>query len=100
MAIETARPKLVASLAEAKEPVDLDVLAALTNGEDMLYLYWAKAMETWDTEDPQVLQLAAMAQAQGRTERIRGSAQDLSYRSFRRLQIRSLRVPLRVPGSG
>ena len=49
VAIETARPKLEASLALAKQPVDLDVLAESDNGEDMLYLYWSRAMDTGDT---------------------------------------------------
>ena len=55
--IETARPKLQASLDLARQPVDLAAL-----GEDMLYVYWSKAMDTADNEDPQVIQLAAMAQ--------------------------------------
>jgi hypothetical protein len=62
IAIESARPELAAALSEAREPVNLDVLAASDNGEDMLYLYWARAMDTTDPEDAQVLQLAAMAQ--------------------------------------
>ena len=62
IAIETARPTLVAALTEAQKPVDLNQLAASDNGEDMLLLYWGRAMETWDPEDPQVVQLAAMAQ--------------------------------------
>ena len=60
--IETARPKLEAALAEAKEAVDLDALSNATNGEDTLYLYWSRAMDTTDPEDPQVVQLAALAQ--------------------------------------
>ncbi len=63
IAIETARPKLEASLALAKQPVDLDLLKASDNGEDMLYLFWSKAMDAVDVEDFQVLQLAAVAQA-------------------------------------
>jgi hypothetical protein len=63
MAIQEARPKLEASLAAAKEPVDLDVLAKSPNGEDMLYFFWAKAMDTTGPEDPQVVQLAAEAHA-------------------------------------
>ena len=63
VAIETARPKLEASLALAKQPVDLDVLADSDNEEDTLYLYWSRAMDTSDPEDAQVLQVAAMAQA-------------------------------------
>ena len=62
VAIESARPNLEAALTEAKQRVDLDVLATLDNGEDMLYFNWARAMDTTDPEDDQVLQLAAMAQ--------------------------------------
>lgn len=62
VAIETARPKLLAALTAAKQAVDLNQLAASDNGEDMLYLYWSKAVDTWDQEDPQVVQLAAVAQ--------------------------------------
>jgi hypothetical protein len=60
--IETARPKLEAALTEAKQAVDLEVLSNTSNGEDTLYLYWSRAMEATDPEDPQVLQLAATAQ--------------------------------------
>ncbi|MCC6862739.1 MAG: hypothetical protein IT158_29460 [Bryobacterales bacterium] len=63
IAIETARPKLEAALERAKTPVYLEAIARQTNGEDMLYYYWAKAMDTPDVEDPQVAQLAAQAQA-------------------------------------
>jgi hypothetical protein len=63
IAIESARPKLLASLDQAKQPIDLDTLAKSTNGEDMLYFYWSKAMDTTDYEDSQVVQLAAEAQA-------------------------------------
>jgi hypothetical protein len=61
VAIETARPKLEASLTMARQPVDLDVLDDADSGEDMLYVYWSKAMDVWDAEDSQVLQLAASA---------------------------------------
>ena len=61
-AIETARPNLVAALAEAGKAVDLNQLQNSPNGEDMLLLYWGRAMETWDPEDPQVIEVAAMAQ--------------------------------------
>jgi hypothetical protein len=61
--IQSARPKLEASLAMAKEPIDLNTLAQSDNGQDMLYVFWAKAMDTTDKEDPQVVQLAAYAQA-------------------------------------
>jgi hypothetical protein len=64
--IQNARPKLEASLAEAKKPVDLNVLARGKHGEDMLYFYWAKAMDTAGVEDPQVVQLAAQARARAR----------------------------------
>ena len=62
VAIETARPKLEAALVQARQPVDLDQLAVLANGKDQMLLYWSKAMDTWDREDAQVIQLAAMAQ--------------------------------------
>jgi hypothetical protein len=62
-AIQTARPRLEASLEQAKGPVDLNTLAKSKNGEDMLYFFWAKAMDTNDAEDPQVVQLATQAQA-------------------------------------
>ena len=61
VAIETARPNLEYSLALAKQDVDLDVLADSDNGEDALYLFWSRAMDTTDLEDFQVLQLAATA---------------------------------------
>lgn len=63
IAIQTARSTLEASLVQAEQPVDLGSLAAAENGEDMLYLYWSKAMDTNDVEDPQVVQWAAQAQA-------------------------------------
>lgn len=62
MAIETARPKLQAALAQAQKNVDLDQLMALANGADQMYLFWSKAMDATDVEDPQVIQLAAIAQ--------------------------------------
>jgi hypothetical protein len=62
-AIQTTRPRLEASLAQAKGPVDLNTLTKSKNGEDMLYFFWAKAMDTSDAEDLQVVQLAAQAQA-------------------------------------
>lgn len=61
--IESARPRLEASLAEARNPVDLNAMAKTTGGEDMLFYYWAKAMDTVDAEDPEVVQLAAQARA-------------------------------------
>jgi hypothetical protein len=63
VAIQTARPKLEASLMQAKQPVDLAQLATTASAEDTMFLYWSKAMDTTDPEDPQVLQLAATAQA-------------------------------------
>lgn len=66
LAVENARPRLEASLAEARKPFDPNDLNAMVhekNGEDMLYLYWAKAMDTIDGEDSQVVQLAAQARA-------------------------------------
>lgn len=63
VAIETARPQLVAALTEASQPVNLNTLLASDNGDDTMLLFWSKAMDTWDTDDAQVLQLAASAQA-------------------------------------
>jgi hypothetical protein len=63
MAIETARPRLEASLADAQQPVDLAKLEAASNGEDMLYYYWAKAMDREDAEDREVVGWAAQGQA-------------------------------------
>jgi hypothetical protein len=61
-AIETARPKLQTALGQAQQNVDLDQLMALANGGDQMYLFWSKAMDATDAEDPQVVQLAAIAQ--------------------------------------
>ena len=62
-AIQEARPKLLASLAQSKLPVDLGELSKSTDGEDMLYLFWGKAMDTTDIEDAEVILLAGQAQA-------------------------------------
>jgi hypothetical protein len=59
--IQTARTKLEASLALAKQPVSLDELYKGTNGEDLLYYYWGKAVDTTDLEDREVLTVAAAA---------------------------------------
>ena len=61
--IQTARTKLEASLALAKKPVSLDDLYKETNGEDLLYYYWGKALDTTDGEDQQVVAAAAAAHA-------------------------------------
>jgi hypothetical protein len=61
VAIETARPKLENSLSLAKQNVDLDVMKDSDSGEDELYVHWARAMDTFDAEDSQVLQLASVA---------------------------------------
>jgi hypothetical protein len=61
--IETARTKLETAVAKAKLPVDLNALLNSGNGADTLYLYWSRAMDVTDAEDPQVIQLAALAQA-------------------------------------
>jgi hypothetical protein len=58
--IEEARPRLETSLMAAKEPVDLNGLAA-ENAEDQLYYYWAKAMDTSDIEDTQLIEVAKAA---------------------------------------
>ena len=49
------------------------------NGEDMLYLYWARAMDTTDPEDTKCSNWPRWRQ--GRTERIRGARQDQYHRS-------------------
>jgi hypothetical protein len=61
--IQTARTKLEASLAAAQQPVDLDQLSKATNGEDMLYYFWGKAMDGTELEDQQVVSVAAGAYA-------------------------------------
>jgi hypothetical protein len=68
MEIVGARPKLEASLAAAKLTVDLDQLVKETNGEDLLFYYWGKALDTSETEDAQVVSVAAAAHvaAQGK----------------------------------
>ena len=93
--IEGARPKLEAALANAKQPVDLNAVSNSTNGADTLYLYWSKAMDTTDKEDPQVVQLAAMAQA--RAEQAGYAAPPKTTVPFREppVQTRSLRVDQR-----
>jgi len=63
MAIQTARPKLEAALAQAQQPVDLGQMFSQPNGSDLVLYYWAKAMETEILfEDPQVKALAQTAQ--------------------------------------
>jgi hypothetical protein len=62
-AIQGARPKLEAALEDAKQPVDLNAIATAKDGEDHLVFYWSKAMDTTDSEDSEVVQLAARAQA-------------------------------------
>ena len=95
--IETARPKLEASLAKAKQPVDLDALSKSNNGEDTLYLYWSKAMDTTDTEDPQVIQLAAMAQVRAEQSGYAAPPKtDHIISGGPPVQTRSLRVPAAV----
>jgi hypothetical protein len=63
--ITSARPKLEAALAEAREPITVKEILAGSNGTDLLLYYWAKAMETDSKlEDPQVLSWAAAAHRQ------------------------------------
>lgn len=65
MAIQTARPKLEASLAQAQQPVDLVQILSQPNGSDLVLYYWAKAMETdLSLEDPQVKTMAQLAYQQ------------------------------------
>ncbi len=63
MEIESARPRLLASLEEAKRPVNLNEMLGADNGDDMLAYYWAMAMDKADAEDPQVVEVAAGARA-------------------------------------
>ena len=63
VAIETARPKLEAALSKAQQSVDLNAMLAEDNGADTMYLYWARAMDTSDPEDDQVVALAKVAAA-------------------------------------
>jgi hypothetical protein len=62
IAIQTARPKLEAALAQAQQPVNLNQLLTQPNGADLALYYWAKAMEAeFVIEDPQLVALAAAA---------------------------------------
>jgi hypothetical protein len=63
VAIESAQSRLESALAGAKQAVDLTTLAKSDNGEDLLYFYWAQAMETTDAEDSQVVDQASQVYA-------------------------------------
>ena len=64
MEIKTARPKLEAALAAADQPVDLEAMVNQKNGEDLLLIYWGKAMDVGpETEDPLILAMARAAHA-------------------------------------
>jgi hypothetical protein len=72
IAIQTARPKLEAALAQAQQPINLNQLLSQPNGSDLAIYYWAKAMEAdLIIEDQQLVALAAAAHQQ---------AQSTSYR--------------------
>jgi hypothetical protein len=72
IAIQTARPKLEAALAQAQQPVNLNQLLSQPNGSDLALYYWAKAMEAdFVLEDQQVVAWAAIAHQQ---------AQSIGYR--------------------
>ena len=60
--IVTARPKLLASISQAQQPVNLGALLVQQNGEDLAAYFWAKALDTTEREDAQVLAKAAAAQ--------------------------------------
>lgn len=62
IAIQTARPKLEAALAQAQQPVNLNQLLSQPNGFDLSLYYWAKSMEAdFIIEDQQLVALAAAA---------------------------------------
>ena len=62
MAIETARPKLEAALAEARKPVSLATMLSQANGADLVQYHWGMALDvTAEREDAQVVQVAAAA---------------------------------------
>jgi hypothetical protein len=60
--IQEARSKLEEAIAEAKEPVDLKVLLAETNGRDHLAFFWAKAVEGPSGSDPSLQAKTAAVQ--------------------------------------
>ena len=61
-AIQTARSKLEAALAEAKKPVSLSEVTKARNGMDLVEFYWLSALDTaTEREDSQIVQLAAAA---------------------------------------
>jgi hypothetical protein len=45
----------------AKTRITLDDMIAGKDGEDLLYYYWGKALDTVDLEDREVLTVAAAA---------------------------------------
>jgi hypothetical protein len=68
IAIQTARPKLEAALAQAQQPVNLNQLLSQPNGSDLAIYYWAKAMEAdFIIEDQQLVALAAAAHRQAQS---------------------------------
>ncbi|MGH9845767.1 MAG: hypothetical protein ACREEM_44240 [Blastocatellia bacterium] len=68
IAIQTARPKLEAALAQAQQPVNLNQLLSQPNGSDLALYYWAKSMEAdFVIEDPQVVAWAAAAYQQAQS---------------------------------
>lgn len=60
--IQEARSKLEATIAEAKEPVDLKALLAEPTGRDQLAFFWAKAIEGPSGGDPALQAKAAAVQ--------------------------------------
>ena len=62
IAIQEARPKLLAAIEEAKQPVNLKDLFATENGKDEITYFWSKAMDNPSApEDQQVIAKARAA---------------------------------------
>jgi hypothetical protein len=68
IAIISARPKLEAALAQARQPLTLAQLLAQPNGSDQAVYFWAKALEAAEFEDAQLVALAATAQQQAQAQ--------------------------------
>jgi hypothetical protein len=65
IAIVSARPKLEAALAQARQPVTLSQVLSEPNGRDQAVYYWSKAMEvSSEREDAQLVAMAATAHQQ------------------------------------
>jgi hypothetical protein len=67
-AIQTARPKREAALAQAEQPVDLIQHLQQPNGSDLVVYHRTKAMKAApEREDPQVVGRAAAAHQQAQS---------------------------------